>query len=42
MFLRLGAVRMDYDYENPMMLYGSMAESDMTITNVYLLMDVRF
>ena len=42
MFLRFGAVYMDYDYYNPMMVYGSQPESDMSITNYYCLMDVRF
>ena len=42
MFLRVGCIYMDYDYENPLIAYGSMADSNMTITNAYLLMDVLF
>ncbi len=42
MFLRVGCVYMDYEYENQMLLYGPMSESDMTVLNGYLLMDVLF
>ncbi|MDY6853328.1 MAG: DUF3373 family protein, partial [Thermodesulfobacteriota bacterium] len=42
MFLRIGFVYMDYEYENPLTLYGSMSESDMTVLNGYMLMDVLF
>ncbi|MDY6853334.1 MAG: DUF3373 family protein [Thermodesulfobacteriota bacterium] len=41
-FLRLGFIYMDHEYENPFLLYGGMTESDMTVTNAYLLMDVLF
>ena len=42
MFCRIGGVYMDYDYYNPMLFYGSQTKSDMSITNLYFLMDVRF
>ena len=42
MFLRFGGIYMDHDYENPLIFYGSMAESDMKVTNAYLLLDVLF
>ncbi|MDY6853340.1 MAG: DUF3373 family protein [Thermodesulfobacteriota bacterium] len=42
MFLRFGGIYMDFDYENPFIFYGSMTETDMTVTNAYLLLDVLF
>jgi len=42
MFLRTGLVYMDYNYYNQFLMLGSQPESDMKLTNVYLLMDVRF
>ena len=42
LFFRAGAVYMDFDYNNPMAIYGSRQKSDMSITNFYLLADVRF
>ncbi len=42
MFLRVGCVYMDYEYENQMLIYGPVSESDMTVLNGYLLMDVLF
>ncbi|MDY6853329.1 MAG: DUF3373 family protein [Thermodesulfobacteriota bacterium] len=41
MFCRLGGVYMDYDYDISVPV-GSIPDSDMTIFNGYLLMDVRF
>ncbi|MDY6853338.1 MAG: DUF3373 family protein [Thermodesulfobacteriota bacterium] len=42
MFLRMGGVYIDHDYYNRLVAYGSVSKSDMTITNVYLLLDVLF
>ena len=42
MFLRVGAVYMDYDYYNPMLVYGSQEKSDMSILNFYCLASIRF
>ena len=42
MFLRIGAVYMDYDYDNPMYYIGSQPESDMSLLNFYFLTHVRF
>lgn len=42
MFCRVGIVYMDYDHYNPMLVYGSQQESDMSITNMYFLVDVKF
>lgn len=42
MYCRVGAVYMDHEYYNPLYLYGDQVESDMTMTNVYFLADVRF
>ena len=42
MFLRVGCVYMDHEYENPLFLYGPVSESDMTVLNGYVLMDVLF
>jgi len=41
MFCRLGGVYMDWDYDNSIP-FGTVQDSDMTTTNIYLLMDVRF
>ena len=42
MFCRLGVVHMDYEYLNPMLVYGSQQTSDMKITNLYLITDIKF
>jgi len=42
MFCRAGIVYMDYNHYNPMLVYGSQQESDMSITNMYFLVDVKF
>jgi len=42
MFLRFGAVYMECDYFNPLAIYGKPEKSDMTVTNFYVLADVRF
>ncbi len=42
MFLRVGGVYFDYNYYNPNFIWGSQAESDMTVKNSYILMDIRF
>jgi hypothetical protein len=45
-FCRVGAIYTDFDYYNPMQIYGSMdaaqVETDMSIFNTYFLVDVRF
>ena len=41
MFCRLGGVYMDHDHDISMP-FGSIPDSDMTVINAYLLMDVRF
>jgi len=33
---------MDYEYLNPMLVYGSQQTSDMKITNLYLITDIKF
>ena len=42
MFFRIGAIHMDYDYYNPMFMFGTQRESDLSILNTYFLVDVRF
>lgn len=41
-FCRMGAVYIDYNHYNQMVLYGSRTSSDMNLTNLYFLADVRF
>ena len=41
-FLRIGYVYMDHDHENPLVIFGTMSDSDMTVINGYVLMDVLF
>ena len=42
MFLRAGWIYIDYDYYNQTWSFGTQQESDMKLTNAYLLMDVKF
>ncbi|MBF0102568.1 MAG: DUF3373 family protein [Desulfobacterales bacterium] len=42
MFLRIGSLWMDYDYFNPMYIYGNQRKSDMVLKNYYVVCYVRF
>jgi len=42
MFCRTGIVYMDYNHYNPMSIYGSQQDSDMSITSMYFLVNVNF
>ncbi|MBN1931621.1 MAG: DUF3373 family protein [Desulfobacterales bacterium] len=42
MFCRIGALYLDYDYYNPLNIYGNQVKSDMALTSFYLLTDIKF